>query len=273
MLGVFVLHKDRIAKAQTSVPSSTPPIQNPPLESMPPPPPPVATTIPPLSSLGALASLLPPGGLNEQTKTLLQGLMASSGLATIAGSLVQNQAGPPPPVVPPPSTYGATYPPPPVGQYAGTTPPYSAGPSGLPPPSTYVGYAPPPPPPAVGIPPYNPAAGPSSAPAYGQAASSVHPSRQMKIAVATEGHLHPNAGGTVDLVRVIMEEDSHQTDGIRVIGLHQEMDGGEMDLLRIEVVVEEGEVEATGIVRGIGKIIVVGEEGEGGEAPRMPLCA
>ncbi|KAG8968416.1 hypothetical protein FRB90_010821, partial [Tulasnella sp. 427] len=86
MLAVFVLQKDRIAKAQAPAgPSSTPPLPTPPLatESMPPPGP-GPTAAPPLPNLGALASLLPPGGLNEQTKNLLQGLMASGGLAAVA---------------------------------------------------------------------------------------------------------------------------------------------------------------------------------------------
>ncbi|KAG8901951.1 hypothetical protein FRC00_003212 [Tulasnella sp. 408] len=253
MLGVFVLHKDRIAKAQASVPSSTPPIQNVPLESMPPPPPPAPPAAPPLPNLGALASLLPPGGLNEQTKSLLQGLMASGGLAAVANSLVQNQAGPPPPVVPTQSPYGATYPPPPVGQYPGATPPYSAGTSGLPPPSTYVGYAPPPPPPGVGIPPY-PAAGPSSAPAYAL----------DKNAVGTEGHLHLNVDVIVDLAQAIMGEDPRRTGVTRAIVLRRETGGGEMDLPRIEVVVEEGEGEVIGTVIETEKI-VVGEGGEGGD--------
>ncbi|KAG8924919.1 hypothetical protein FRC01_010900 [Tulasnella sp. 417] len=252
MLAVFVLHKDRIAKAQASAPSSTPQIQNLPLESMPPPPPPapVPTAAPPLPNLETLASLLPQAGLNEQTKILLQDLVARGGFTAVANSLLQNQAGPPPPAAPPPSNYGASYSPPPVSQYTGATPPYSAGASALPPPSTYVGYPPPPPPQAVGIPPY-PSAGPSSAPAYGQAGSSVHPSRQLNFG---QDRLDP----------VIMEEDPRQIGGIRVIGLRREMDGGEMDLPRIEVAVEEGEVEETGTARGTGKI-VDGEEGGGGE--------
>ncbi|KAG8924918.1 hypothetical protein FRC01_010899, partial [Tulasnella sp. 417] len=177
ILAVFVLPKDRIAKAQASAPSSTPQIQNLPLESMPPHPAPVPTAAPPLPNLGALASLFPLGGLNEQTKSLLQDLVARGGFTAVANSLLQNQAGPPPPAGPPPSNYGASYSPR-GGQYTGATPPYSAGESALPPPSSYVGYPPPPPPQAVGIPPYPPA-GPSSAPAYGQAGSSVRPSRPM----------------------------------------------------------------------------------------------
>lgn len=190
MLGVFVLHKDRIAKAQASAPSTTPPAQTLPLESMPPPPAPAApTAAPPLPNLGALASLLPPGGLPEQTKNLLQELMARGGLAAVASTLAQHQGAlPPPPVVPPPSAYGATYPPPPIGQYSGATPPYPVAPGGLPPPSTFVGYAPPPlGPPAGVIPPY-PAAGPSAATAYGQGSPAIHPSRQTGFTPERRGY-------------------------------------------------------------------------------------
>ncbi|KAG8949867.1 hypothetical protein FRC04_008170 [Tulasnella sp. 424] len=262
MLGVFVLHKDRIAKAQASALSTTPPIQNPPLESMPPPPAPAApTAAPPLPNLDALASLLPHGGLPEQTKNLLQELMARGGLAAVASTLAQAQGTlppPPPPVVPPPSAYGATYPPPPIGQYAGATPPYPPTAGGLPPPSTFVGYAPPPPVPPPGVIPPYPAAGPSGAPAYGQA------SRQRDV--DTEGHRPPNIDGIAGLVRVIiMGGDCHRRiGGTRVIGLRREMVvGGGMGLRSIEVVVEEEEVEGIGIVIGTGTT-VVGEEGGGG---------
>ncbi|KAG8921795.1 hypothetical protein FRC01_014893 [Tulasnella sp. 417] len=89
-----------------------------------------------------------------------------------------------------------------------------------------------------------------------------------KTDVGMGGHLHPSVGGTVG--PVIMEEDPRQIGGIRVIGLHREMDGGEMDLPRGEVAAAEGEVEETGTARGTGKI-VVGEGGGGGE--EACLCA